>query len=99
MLCSARPMSSIPTALAILVCDQVIVEKENEKKTLVGVFDVIWTEAFPTVQKFGFYAKLTDLEGTYKFRIRIVYIDDGERLLGEVESPESPASDRLAIME
>lgn len=91
-------MPPVPSVLAILTCDQVIVDAASQKKTLVGVFDAIWVARFPAIQGFGFYARLTDLEGKYKFVIRVIQLD-GEKPIGVLESHEISSTDRLGIIE
>jgi hypothetical protein len=91
-------MPPVPSVLAILTCDQVIVDAASQKKTLVGVFDAVWAARFPAIQGFGFYARLTDLEGKYKFVIRVIQLD-GEKPIGVLESHEISSTDRLGIIE
>ena len=83
---------SIPSLLALLLCEYVIVEARTEKKTIVGVFDDIWSPTEPVIQRVAFFARLTDLQGLYRFNIKVVRITkDGEELVaaGEVATPES----------
>jgi uncharacterized protein DUF6941 len=92
-------MNNIPSVLAILLCDWIIVEQGTEKKTLVGLFNNLNASAFPTGQRVGFYARLTDLEGDYRFQIRIVrLVEESEEVMGGAEAPFR-ADDRLAILE
>lgn len=46
-------MEKIPSVLAILVCDWIIIEQGTEKKTLVGLFDRIQSRKFPTQRPIG----------------------------------------------
>jgi len=92
-------MNNIPSVLATLLCDWIIVEQGTAKKTLVGLFDILTVAAFPTVQSMGFYARLTDLEGHYHFDVRVVRLaGEEEELLGGAQA-EFRADDRLAILE
>ncbi len=74
-----------PYVLAILVCDMAIIEADTGKKTLVGIFDrVIWsgiTLTFPV----SVYAKLTDAEGNYQFRVDYVHVTT-DRLLAQTQT-------------
>lgn len=92
-------MASIPSLLAILMCDQVIIDAATSKKTLVGLFDHIGASQFPAMQPVGFYARLTDLEGEYTFVIRVVNLTDGEKRVGELRTPPIKQPDRLAFLE
>jgi|SRR5579859_1216191 len=75
---------SVPTLLAMLVCDQVIIDQQTKKKSLIGVFDNINAIVFPAATNCAVYAKLADAEGQYKFKVRVVNLKD-EQLLGEME--------------
>jgi hypothetical protein len=75
----------IPSVVAMLICDQIITEEGTNKRSLIGVFDNLFTLQFPViVPKVGVYAKLADAEGQYLFRIRVVDLKD-ESLIGEVQ--------------
>ena len=76
----------VPSVLAMLVCDQIIIDQQTKKKSLIGVFDNINALAFPAVVNCAVYAKLADAEGDYKFKVRLVNLKD-EQLLGEMEVP------------
>jgi hypothetical protein len=76
--------SPLPSVLAMLLCDQVIVDEQTKKKSLIGVFDKLNAINFPTLLNCAVYAKLADAEGQYYFKIRIVQLKD-ETLLGEME--------------
>jgi hypothetical protein len=89
-------MATVPSALAILICDQIITEAQTQKKTLVGVFDKIWGPQLPVAQRLGFFARITDAEGDYKFTIRVVRLDDAEELIGQMDSPTMHLDDRLS---
>lgn len=96
-------MASIPSVLAILLADQVIVDIETKKKTVVGIFDTIVAPQFPMFQHIGFYARLMDMEGRYKFTIRVVHLGEteggAETLVGAMETGEIQSDDRLATVE
>ena len=101
-LLSLSPESAnIPSLLAILLCDQIILEQGNGKKTLVGVFDDLWSPAEPIAQKIGFFARMTDLEGNYRFAIKVVRTAaEGEIVVASVDIPvEQPITDRLANLD
>ena len=64
---------STPFPLALLLCDSVIVDERSKKKTLVGVFNRVWAKQFPTTYSpLTIYARLTDAQGRYDFRIDYV---------------------------
>jgi hypothetical protein len=51
-------MNNIPSVLAIVLCDWIIIEQDTGKKTLVGLFDNLNSSAFPFLRPMGFYARL-----------------------------------------
>lgn len=93
-------MSSPPTLLSILICDSIIIEKATEKKSLIGIFDVLHSTNLPAVRPMGFFARLTDLEGEYRFVVRVVHLSvDGEKVVSAVETAPVPISDPLAVLD
>jgi hypothetical protein len=74
----------IPTAVAMLICDQVITEQVTNKKSLIGVFNNFYSLSFPAlVQRLAVYVKLADAVGDYMFKLRIVKLKD-ESLIAEI---------------
>lgn len=58
--------------VALLFCDHLIEEKNGSKKSLIGVFSVIFGEKFPTQFKpFWLYASFTNLMGEHSVTINI----------------------------
>jgi hypothetical protein len=94
-------LANIPSLLAILLCDQIILEQGTGKKTLVGVFDDLWSNSEPITQRVGFYAKMTDLEGHYQFAIKVVRIAaEGEIVVAGGNIPMTqPITNRLANLD
>ena len=88
----------VPSVLAILLCDTIITEVGTNKKTLVGVFQNLLAAKIPTSRQMGFYARLTDAEGKYKFRVEVVRLNDNQAI-GRIETPEFEISDRLGPAE
>ncbi len=90
----------IPTVLAMLLCDQVITDAGSQKKTLVGLFDSVFTPQVPFLYVGGFsiFARLSDAEGKYNFRVDVVFLDD-DKPLGSVTTNEVIAPNRLAFVE
>jgi Family of unknown function (DUF6941) len=67
---------TVPTVLALLLCDQVIIDAQTQKKSLIGVFDNINWFGNPAPTTLAVYAKLKDACGTYNFNIRVVSLKD-----------------------
>ena len=90
---------STPYPLAILLCDQIIVDEQSKKKTLVGIFDVIYAKGFPAQHpSLSVYARLTDAEGQYSFRMDYVQVKN-DQLIGKGEVPSITITDRLKVQE
>jgi hypothetical protein len=80
-----RPLSKVvPVLVAALACDGAIADPATGKKTLVGIFDRVNVQAFPTQLRMAIYLKLTDAEGPYKIDVRYVQTNSG-RELGRAE--------------
>lgn len=75
---------TVPTVLALLLCDQVIIDAQTKKKSLIGVFDNINWFGNPAPATLAVYAKLKDAQGTYNFNIRVVSLKD-ESVLTNIE--------------
>ncbi len=88
----------VPTTLAMLLCDSVIVDEMTKKKSLIGVFEDVNAVAFPTQLNCALYAKLVDAEGTYNFRIRLVRLQD-ETVVTELPGAQAVLPDRLKAAE
>jgi hypothetical protein len=90
---------STPYPLAILLCDQIIVDEISKKKTLVGIFDLIYAKQFPIIHRpLSAYVRLTDAEGKYDFRMDYVQVKTDKRL-GHAEIPAVSIPDRLKAHE
>ena len=74
----------------------VIDDKSTSKKSLIGTFTHIWTQAFPCVHhKMAVYFCLTDAEGEYDMMLRLVN-SESEAILAEA-GLSLTITDRLAI--
>ncbi len=64
-------MEELPRSVSLVLCDQVIFEKNTEKPTLVGCFDGMAVGEFPATSKvFDVFATLTNGHG--RFRMEVV---------------------------
>ena len=77
-----------------------VIIHDDRKKSIIGIFEEIRAPSAPASRQVGFYARLTDMEGTYKFAVRVVLLDgDGEKLIGAVETQELTVADRLEFVD
>lgn len=93
MAADERPSDIVPVLVAMLVCDTAAVDPSTGKKSLIGIFDRVWAAKFPTQRAITVYAKLTDAQGYYRFKVRYVQASTGQTL-AEAEG-EARVADRL----
>lgn len=85
-----------PALNAMLVCDQVIRDAISGKFSLIGIFERVWAQSFPTrLPRVSIYAKITDAQGEYQFRLALVRLDSNEEI-GSNTTPPVSIPDRLA---
>jgi hypothetical protein len=77
----------VPTLLAFLICDTVIQDAGSKKRTLVGVFDRIWSPIAPfAINSLGLYAKMVDGSGQYVVKVRMVNLTRDETPVMEIKA-------------
>jgi hypothetical protein len=82
----------------MLIADVAIREEGTGKVTLVGIFENISSASFPCRhESLAVYAKLTDAEGSYDFRLELIHLDTAKRV-ADVTVP-GRASSRLGTGE
>ena len=92
-------MPTVPSLLAVLICDTIIIDSQSQKKSLIGIFERIHASEVPFTQQLGFYARLTDAEGEYTFTIRMIHLGDQEKLVAAVQTVPVVQKDRLGIVD
>jgi hypothetical protein len=86
-----------PAALGLMLCDQVIVERETGKPTLVGVFTALACSQFPsTPRPFDVFAALTDGQGHVALDLVVSEIETEEQL--SAQSLEQDFPDPLQVV-
>ena len=64
-----------PVPMAFLLCNQVIVEEGNRRKTIVGVYNNMFLPSFPgNAGPVCLYARFMECEGEYNIRIEQVQV-------------------------
>jgi hypothetical protein len=66
-----------PSARAILLADQIIVEAGTGKKSLIGIYSNLVAPTLPTRQLLHVYALLVDAAGTYDFDLELAGLETG----------------------
>lgn len=70
----------IPVLIAVLVCDVAVTDPSTGKKNLIGIFDRLNVEKFPTRRYVYVYFRLADAEGEYKIELKFVHVNSGKVL-------------------
>ena len=61
-----------PILKAMLLCDQTIVEEGTRKRTLIGLFDRVKANQFPTVHgSMSVYVQFREIEGVFDFTLEL----------------------------
>jgi hypothetical protein len=71
-------MPQRPSAISLMLCDQVIFEQGTQKPYLLGVFTGVAADSFPTVpQRFDIFVALSDGQGRVPMTLSVVHLDTG----------------------
>ena len=81
----------IPHLVAALVCEAAVTDPITHKKTLIGIFDRIFTPGVPFQRPVSLYLKLSDGLGNYKLFVEFVRTKTDTRL-GEINGKFEMAS-------
>jgi len=80
-----------PTLVSLLVCDQVIDDKMTNKKSAIGIFNVILVPQVPAqIHQLAILASVTEIVGRQEMELRLLRDSDNEVLFsgkGTVEAP------------
>jgi hypothetical protein len=73
-----------PTALALLLCEQVIVDHHSRNPSPINIFTGLAVEEFPSApQRFSVFAALTDSQGNGGLELRAIRLDTGEQFYAQ----------------
>lgn len=88
-------MGHLPKLNAMLLCDDVIVDEQTKKKTLVGLFDTMYSAAFPAVHpSMAVYVRCTDAAGEFTFTLELVDLKEN-KVVGRGQEVRATLPDRL----
>src|SRR2546421_1735564 len=77
-------MSQRPSAVSLMLCDQVVFEEGTQKPYLLGVFTGVAVDSFPTApQRFDVFAALTDGAGDVTMTLSVVHLDTNEEIYAQ----------------
>ena len=63
----------IPEIQALLLCDREVYDPRTGTRSLFGIFTRVDVESFPAGFELDFYARLTNANGLYTFRLEFVH--------------------------
>jgi len=66
----------LPVLLAMLVCEQVITDKDTNKKSLIGIFDQLHIREFPASFSMTVFARIADAKGKYSLKLELAHLQD-----------------------
>lgn len=73
-----------PTAIALTLCDQVIVDERTKKPSFIGIFTGIGVDNFPSdAQRFSVCASLTGSSEQGRIEIRVIQLGTGEQVYSQ----------------
>ena len=89
---------ALPVALAMLLCDYVIEDKQTNKKSLIGLFSNISAKQFPASHhRMNVFVVLSDGHGEYRGELRCIKSDDDSQI-STMKGPV-PFPDPNAVLE
>ncbi len=89
---------TLPTVVSLLVCDQVIDDKLSNKKSAIGIFNMILVGKLPaTIHQMAILASVTEIAGRVELELRLVRDSDNAILFGGKGAVEAP--DPLAVVD
>jgi hypothetical protein len=77
-------MPQRPSAISVMLCDQVVFEQGTQKPYLLGVFTGIAVDGFPTApQRLDVFAALTDGHGQVTMTLSVVQLDTHQEIYSQ----------------
>jgi hypothetical protein len=73
-----------PTALALILCEQVIVDQHSRNPSPINIFTGREVDQFPSdPQRFSVFAALTDSQGQGRLELRAIRLDTGDQFYSQ----------------
>ncbi len=77
-------MPQRPSAISLMLCDQVAFEQGTQKPFLLGVFTGVAADGFPTLpQRFDVFAALTDGQGKVTMTLTVVHLESNQEVYSQ----------------
>lgn len=88
-----------PISLAMILCDNIHIDPGTGKRTLLGLFSVVGSTAYPFRHPFmSVYISLTECRKPSKIKLRMIDVDEEHEPIFQLEG-ELPTSDPLMVNE
>jgi hypothetical protein len=85
-----------PVAIGLMLCDQVIVDKDTSKPSPLGIFTGLAVDDFDEPQRFSAFAALTNGRGQGQLELVVFRLDNGDQIYRQSYSISFP--DPLAVV-
>ena len=90
-------MTPDPTALALILCEQVIVDQQSQNPSPINIFTGMAVDTFPSPpQRLSVFAALTDTQGAGRVELRCLRLDTGDQFYSQQYPIEFP--DRSTVV-
>jgi len=90
-----------PTPLALMLCEQVIVDQQSRNPSPINIFTGLAVDQFPSdPQRFSVFAALTDSQGEGRLELRAIRLDTGDQFYTQqypIHFPDRPTVDNVNI--
>jgi hypothetical protein len=80
------PLQDNPVAVGLMLCDQVIVDKDTNKPCLIGIFTGLAVQDFHEAQRFSAFVALTNGRGQVNVELVGLRLDNGEQIYKQTYS-------------
>jgi hypothetical protein len=69
------PSNVVPVLMATLVSDAAAIDPATNKKSLIGIWDIFFTNRYPSARPAMVYFKVADAVGSYRFEVDFVRLE------------------------
>jgi hypothetical protein len=74
-------MTLRPILKAMLLCDSTLVEEGTRKRTLIGLFDRVHAQQFPSTHPaMSVYVQFREIQGTFDFTLELYDLNEGRAM-------------------
>ncbi len=92
------PSARTPKLNALLICQRIIRETESGLVSPVAIFETLSATRLPVIAQLFLYAKMTDAQGEYEFKVEVVRRND-MAIIAEAPLPSVTIADPTSSSE